>query len=559
MPTAPDLNKMITWAMQQEGKTSYECRGRGMHSTARSTCQRFVSSCYFEGGQRPYAGASTAKEAMHMWKVSGTENDLKPPIGAAVYMQGSGKGCGHVGLSLGDGKFIDAGASTIKVRNVTTGSGTYHYLGWGWNGGTKPVGSPDVNVDFMSSVSSDGQQSGFLGGGGGQVYTTKSTRADALLREVGYMSDTLEPLIKSSTYKLSVVNYTSLLGFTFAGSTNLGGSVSGDVNIDNIDNPNCKRIFELLLNKGFTAAQCVGILANIRQESGYNPAAVNSIGASGICQWYQGRATNMKKFVVPDWKNNIDGQVEFLMSELESSYKNSVLEPILAVTDNTFQGALQVMEIFLKKFEIPGNYSEEMKRRSKFAEDLWSKIVIQPTSGTSSTNRYKTKGKVTTQSGNVLTQGVSYSVPTSLNQMDVSAGIYTWYKRNWSARSNQGKVYSAWRSLGEKYSDKVATLDGYYLIAMSQSFGVVGDIVTIELDNGNYFNAILGDAKGKESNSTYYGHVQGKSTNVVEWEMYYPEGKNGAKGNNQILQSALQSVGIKGKVTNIINYGSWLK
>lgn len=564
MPTAPDLKTMISWALAQEGKSSYYNRGRGVTKSSASSCQSFVASCYFEGGQRPYTSQDMAKTAMAAWKITGTENDLQPPIGAAVYMHGSSKGMGHVGLSLGGGTYIDAGGSTVKKRQVTKSvspTSTYYYLGWGWNGGTQPTGSDfDMSsLGLMNTSSTDSTTaSGFTGG---QLFTTKNTRADAMVREVGYMSEDAKPLINKSEFRLSAINYTSLMGFLFSGygSATGGSGVVGEVNVDGITNPNAKRIFELLLQQGFTAAQCVGILANIRQESGFNPAALNSIGASGLCQWYQGRATAMKNFVGPDWRNDIDGQIAYLMKELQSGYKTTVLDPILAIVDNTYEAALQVMEIFLRKFEIPGNYAEEIRRRSKFAEELWSQIVIQPTSSTSASNGYKTKGQVTTQSGQILKSGTAYDVPSSLNQMDVSSGIYTWYYRNWAQRTNQRKVYDAWLQYGKKYNAKVATVDGYYLVALSQSFGTVGDVVTIELNNGNYFNAVLGDAKGKESNSTYYGHVQGGRTNVVEWEMYYPEGKNGAKNNNQLLQSALKQVGISGKVTRIINYGRWVK
>lgn len=53
---------------------------------------------------------------------------------------------------------------------------------------------------------------------------------------------------------------------------------------------------------------------------------------------------------------------------------------------------------------------------------------------------------------------------------------------------------------------------------MSPIFATTGDIVVIELQNGEKIAAILGDSKGSDA-SSIYGHSFGSSgIDIVEWE-----------------------------------------
>ncbi|MFP9075857.1 phage tail tip lysozyme, partial [Enterococcus faecalis] len=70
-------------------------------------------------------------------------------------------------------------------------------------------------------------------------------------------------------------------------------------------------------------------------ESQLNPSAVNpSSGATGIAQWLGPRLTSLKEFAHKKGKKDTDlgVQVEFLLSELNSSYYQSS-KKILAMTD----------------------------------------------------------------------------------------------------------------------------------------------------------------------------------------------------------------------------------
>ena len=85
-----------------------------------------------------------------------------------------------------------------------------------------------------------------------------------------------------------------------------------------------------------TAAIC-GILANIYCESGFRTNAIGDGGTSvGICQWHNGRWTNLRNFAPDDWQT-LEGQLRFMRRELKGGYR-ATLEYLKNVTDDE-QGA----------------------------------------------------------------------------------------------------------------------------------------------------------------------------------------------------------------------------
>lgn len=422
--------------------------------------------------------------------------------------------------------------------------------------------------------------SGYGASSGGALYTTKNTRIDATVREVAYLTPegdkTLDASKKSiKNYKLSVVNYTSFLGAILGGS---GGSLSngaygnGQVDTSGITNSNCRQIFDILLSKGMTASQCVGILANMKQESGWNPAAVNkSSGASGLCQWLGGRRTAMIAFVGSDWRNNLSGQVDFLLHELQTSEKKAG-DALYSITEVSEDAAKRCADSFLRLFERPGNYSNETIQRQRYASEIWSQIVIQPTSGSSNGQLTSSKGSMRTNSGKTISSGNQISIPGTVAQTRVNSGIWEYWDRkgmghsNWSASSVQRKLYDIWVQKGKKSNNLVATLDGYYLIAVTTKFGNTGDMLSVVLNDGTYFNAIMADGKSyHDSNSTPYGHKSGNLINIVEWCTYDPSGNfQKSRNKNNMLKDALKSAGMNPDsktgqtIAYIVNYGSWL-
>lgn len=392
------------------------------------------------------------------------------------------------------------------------------------------------------------------------IYSTMNTRSDAMMREVTYLTNEVEPSITSSTITLSAINYTGLLSkiYDAAGfsSTLVGGSSSyvegGEYSADSSGLPgNAKVIFDFLVSRGMTPAQSIGVLANIKQESGYSPSAVNpSSGASGICQWLGARKTNMVKHCGSNWKSNLTGQCEFLWIELQGVESRS-LSAMQAVTGNDVSAAEEAAKVWCKSFERPGNYTKEFAIRAKNARELWSMITVTST-GTRTYVSAGTSGPVRNSSGQQLTNGNAVSVPSSVRQTGIIANYtsYTSFYSRWTRGTNQRRIADIWGQKGKTSNYYVATIDGLFLIALAPVFGKCGDIVSVRLNDGSYFNAIIADQKGADKQNTY-GHVLGGKVDIVEWE---------ANGSNQSsLKSGLQQAGWLGKtVTQIINYGSYL-
>lgn len=109
---------------------------------------------------------------------------------------------------------------------------------------------------------------------------------------------------------------------------------------------------------------------------------------------------------------------------------------------------------------------------------------------------------------------------------DVQSGItenysnYEYLYPKWADSSNQRVIADAWNKQGRKQDKGIAMVDGKYLLALAPKFGTTGDLVKIKLEDGESFNAILGDAKGADAQSEW-GHILGSSggkADIIEWE-----------------------------------------
>lgn len=96
------------------------------------------------------------------------------------------------------------------------------------------------------------------------------------------------------------------------------------------------QVYDFLLSKGVPPVGAAAIMGNIEGESSFNPSAVNSLGCSGLCQWYKGRFDNLKSLASSkgtSW-TDVDTQLEHLWHELETSY-TSVKDVIMNATEES--------------------------------------------------------------------------------------------------------------------------------------------------------------------------------------------------------------------------------
>ena len=154
--------------------------------------------------------------------------------------------------------------------------------------------------------------------------------------------------------------------------------------------------------------------------------------------------------------------------------------------------------------------------------------------------------------------GRTIVIPDSVDQGGMT-GNFTWYaKQNWNMNLAQGKLYKAWIDQGRPSQGGVAMINGYYCVAMTTKFGQAGDILQINLANGDSFKAIMADSKGGNpgvnphpgESGTEWGHYmtypgRGKLIDIVEWEAY------GEKPHALVRQKGWTNV----KVTSVVNFG----
>lgn len=392
------------------------------------------------------------------------------------------------------------------------------------------------------------------------LYATSSTKADATLREVSYLNDQCEPSITLSDAKLSAINYTNVLSGIHSVLNQSGVCLeegvyytTGQYTVDSsqMQPPSAKVIFDFLVGKGLSAAQAVGFLANIQAESSFSTSAVNaSSGASGICQWLGNRRSEMIAFCGSDWRNNLTGQLNYLWFELNSSESATLTKLKNEVKGNDEEAAVQASEVVLRNFERPGHYETQVPLRAKFARALWEQIVVlQNGTGTVSTSGIS--NRILTKSGKELTAGSTILIPSSIHQSGITTTYtdYTSSYNKWSVSSSQGKIADAWILQHRSSQYYIASVSGYFLVSTTSKFGSVGDILSVVLEDGTYFNCIIADVK---SSTNPYGRLLGDGTvSFIEFN---------TKGDDiSSLRAGLVQAGWYDKrISKVVNFGSWI-
>lgn len=102
---------------------------------------------------------------------------------------------------------------------------------------------------------------------------------------------------------------------------------------------------------------------------------------------------------------------------------------------------------------------------------------------------------------------------------------YTLFYDRWNNASDQRKIADEWASKGCKSDRGIATIDGRYLVAMTDTFGKAGDDVDVVLEDGTTIQCKLADVKdSRDKNCTTYGHLlqlaNGEmAADIIEWEI----------------------------------------
>lgn len=529
----------------------------GNQAWCAATCCAVAKACGFAGvimPERQYTASGFGKSIIEDYggtyipgPVMGDTEALPQPgdiilytndYSSGTYNRGTKYSAYHVGIVkevIGD---------TVVTIEGNTGNGEYkinnmnrHGSEIGW------YARPD-----WTKVGGSMSQSGIIISG--DLYESESTRADALIREVAYMSTSGDISTRPIGVKLSVINYTGplaqiikSLGGTVVGGTSTEGS--GTAIIDGLE-PVPREIAQYLINKGLPASTAIGILANIQAESGFRTDAINSSsGASGLCQWLGVRKDKMIQMAGSSWMSNLTGQLDYLWWEISTgkgfTYGMSTFEQLKSLP-NTLEGAKKAARIFVAASERPftwtsDNYDDpallsnpSVIRREGFAEALWNKVIVVGTSTITNNISNSNSGSsgqttITTDTGQPYTAGLSKPIPSTVQQTGIidDSIVYGLLSSVRDTSSAQYVLYQKWLNNSKPQANGIATLGGYYLVAVPPKAANIGYIISVVFNNtqGTCFNAIVADyirnSNGSVISSTSWGLYKSGKLISLQW------------------------------------------
>ena len=117
-------------------------------------------------------------------------------------------------------------------------------------------------------------------------------------------------------------------------------------------------------NLGLNDAATAGVMANMYEESRFNPKTVGDHGNShGLCQWNSAGGG----YAYPG--STVDQQLDFLAKDLN---KRSSIYENLKNTPDTADGAYQAAYMFCTQYERPTNKVSKGKSRGNGAINLYN-------------------------------------------------------------------------------------------------------------------------------------------------------------------------------------------
>lgn len=371
---------------------------------------------------------------------------------------------------------------------------------------------------------------------------------DATLREVTYITDQGKPSITITGARLSAINYSGSIGKIYAAGSGLQfehipslkfTSTTKSISSSNtsFSDPSMQGvpqiIFDFFSSKNLSISTIIGFMANIKSQSSFlTSAGKNDLSYSGLCKWSGSRRLNMIKYCGSDWYDNLSKQLEFIWLEVSSSNANIIS---LSFPD-TESGSQQASEFICRNYIQPKDIENEVTSCKQISKELWSQLSSFYTQTIASTNL----SVITRKSGASTTKGNIQSIPIDLKTRYITSNFLDYPSVSIPSMDiSATKIKNEWVNRGKDSKYYIATLDNYYLVSTISEFGNSGDVISVILDDGTYFNAIIALSNNSSINSILKWMASGSSSSYLE---------TGLK----------QSGWLSKTVVKFINYGSWL-
>ncbi len=264
-------------------------------------CASFVSWCFMQaaGGDKNLAKqilcgtlSRSCNEFMSAFKNAGRFSNT-PSLGDVVFFSGSRQGgANHVGIvvGFGTGTIITIEGNTSGGTGVIDNGGCVMKKEYSTSNG-KILGYGHPNFNAQSSFS--GLDNSGANAVDTSAYTTTSGGNSSGNSIINTLSSFFSQVASKSWDYITTGNYDNNWDFSDGSSSSTSSSNGGlyvptttgasDVSVGDTE----KAVYKYFTSKGFSPAATYGIMGNIKQESGFNPAAIQSPSqnAAGLFQW----------------------------------------------------------------------------------------------------------------------------------------------------------------------------------------------------------------------------------------------------------------------------------
>ena len=153
--------------------------------------------------------------------------------------------------------------------------------------------------------------------------------------------------------------------------------LSANASSSNKDNLKTEIFSYLTDEMNLNSAAACGVMANIEEESDFNPRLVivdtNGLLSGGLCQWNGGRFSALRSHCSKKGLSylSVEGQFSYLKKELSSKAYGYIYDYLKNVPD-TAQGAYNAAHYWCYYFEVPGNrYSKAISRGNAAKNRYW--------------------------------------------------------------------------------------------------------------------------------------------------------------------------------------------
>ena len=386
------------------------------------------------------------------------------------------------------------------------------------------------------------------------LYQDRNDRHDMTLRQVGYLDGNYKLSNNASGIAISVINYTTFLGALYDAfaPTQLTQTTIDTSKLTG----NVKIAVDYFLTMGCAGSSAAGLAGCLQAYSVINPNYQifrQNTTLYGIAAWDIFKLVDIKQRLGDTWNTNLSGQLEYFLYDIENTIPSIIpgLKTQTLDADGAYRVATEFMTIYNKHCNS-GNYVMLAQNNAK---EIFSKLIITKTTIIGSSTKLRNKN------GDLLSAKKCVEVPSSVPQTGIIDDYtsYSAFYTRWAKGTVQRTLANTWKAQGFPCSKGIATIGGYYCVAVRPKFGTTGDVIVVTLSGNVTFPAIICDVKGDDATSEW-GHVKGGGKiSIIEWERVK------TKDGKVVTGTGFTDVDTRGfsdwygkKIVNITNYGKYL-